>query len=414
MNRRMNLAKDFSYIIMEILLMSVVYMLPQAIVTKGQSMNLWGFPFLCVIALSDYFLKIKCPNYILFLAGHLIPIPLVLALSFSLAEKITLTALIIIIFIGAVSYWKEEADTSRRKILDMSLISITLFVLADINCSLLKLPVLLRITLIMGIVFMVLFFLRFYLTNLQQFIDTNTGSKSIPFQKVFFMNTGCNIIMLLAALSLFLFVNLLDIGKLSAYLGYGLRYILKIILRLFQRKSAPDDLTAPENAVLPTPAPAGLTPPQDAQPNPLLMFLLKLLSYAVFIAFVAFLLYTVYRSIQYFMKRHLQKTDIIEFTEAIDGKPKGKKSGQRKVVPGRLAVKTNNQKIRRIYYNRIRYFQKCLVEVQHQDTPEEIKERIRSKTGCGVDKLTNLYEQARYADVQLNREDVEAAKKSKD
>ncbi|MDF2539412.1 MAG: hypothetical protein K0S76_2433 [Herbinix sp.] len=414
MNKKISTANDICYILMEILMMSVIYLVLQGIVYKGKNLHYLGIPIIILIAAFDYYLKIKCENFIIFLTGHLIFIPVLLYTGLTDLDKISLGALLVILLLGSVQYWKIEILTERKKQLHMSLLSIILFIAAEIICIATKLNNLVTIIACMGIAFLLLYYIRTYFSNMLVFFSLNVDAKNIPFQKIFFMNSSYNCMVMLFSVLFIILASIFNAGNLLIYLWNGLKSLFVSALRLLSTKDISYDVELPESEEEPElPLPDLLDEHYVPKTNPMLDMIIKMLLLVSFICILLLTIFLIYRSLKFYLKRYTPKTGIIEYTETIDS-IKTEKEAKRISIASFFQRKTNNQKIRRIYYNRIKYFQKSLVNINANDTPGEIKERIEVKTGHNVHMLTKLYELARYGESELSNEYVEKAKKAKD
>jgi hypothetical protein len=162
MNRKISYANDICYILMEVLLMSVLYLLPQAIISKN-SMRFSGIMIIGLLAVIDYLLKMHCRNFILFLAGHFMLIPLLFLIPFHFVESIALIILAIILLMNSIEYWKTEIVTAKADLLPMPLMAIILFIVIEIISRIFKLNQMLNLSFFFGLAFIFLYlFDRFY------------------------------------------------------------------------------------------------------------------------------------------------------------------------------------------------------------------------------------------------------------
>lgn len=413
MNKRIRIATDLCFIFMKTLLLVVTYLFFLALINQGQ-LDYSGIPMIIFIVLGDYLLKLISTDYIFYLIGHVVFIPIILFLNFSNVEEVGLIGVTVLSSIGSIQFWKNEVVTQRQNKLQISLSGIVLFILVELVSGSLGYKSLSRLTFFMGLGFILLYYLRSHYNSMLDFFTTNAGIKNVPFQRIFVLNSGLNLILLLSSLLLLLFTYITNLGRIVGFLGNGLGSVLLYFIKRFQPKIK----TPPINTVIPTePTP----PPQldldllggAQKANPILGFILNLLVKTLFIGLILSSLYILYHYLKLYLRRYRPKTDIMEYTEAITDIKKANRVNKNRFT-SLFTSSTNNQKIRRIYYKRIKYYQKSLVEVTSHDTPGEIDQKVENKTSDTIHTLTKIYEQARYGDAELSSEDVAKAKSARD
>ena len=124
---------------------------------------------------------------------------------------------------------------------------------------------------------------------------------------------------------------------------------------------------------------------------------------------VAFFCYLAIKVIYSYLKNNFSKnnikTDKIEYLNSekiIDTEEKINSKFS-------LKPKNNNEKIRKIFYKRVKKNKK--LNINNKLTAKEISNKISKNDNISLEELTTLYEKARYSNTNCNNEDVEKAKK---
>lgn len=413
MNKRILFATDMCYIIMKSLLLTVTYLFYLAMINQG-ALDYSGVLMIISIVIVDYLLKLISRDFIFYLLGHVVFIPIILFLNFSAIEDVGLIGVVVLSSLGSISFWKSEVDTRRQNKLQFSLSGIVLFILIEVISGSLGYQALTRLTLFMGLGFILIYYVKSYFNSILDFFIANAEIKNVPFQKIFILNSGLSLILLLSSLFLLLITYITNLSSVIGFLGRALGNLLVgIIRRMTSRVETPS--LNPVVTEEPTPEPQidwnQLVGEQEA--NPVVEFILNLIVKVLFIGLILLFLYLLYHYLKFYLRRYRPKTDVIEYTEAITHTVKAKKLNKNRFTSIFTSL-TNNQRIRRIYYKRIKYYQKCLVEVTSYDTTGEIDQKVKSKTNDTIHSLTHIYEQARYGDQELSSQDVARAKSAKD
>ena len=408
MNKKIRILNNICYIIMEILVMTVLFLFPQALINEGNMIRYYGIIILCMLAISDYILKIYCDNFIIYILGHSAFFFIILIAGFPFVEMIPLELIALFQLIFSVYYWGSEIWSSSIKLLKMPLYPVLTFILVEIISTAMKLGPIIIISYLLGFIFMILYFTILHFTNMLDFFDRNTESKNTPFTKVFRMNTKYKAVLFVLSFVLILITNMPQALRVLRYLWYGIRYLFSLLLWLLLRPGKLESLPEPDNEV---PGDGPDLPPLQA-PNPYVQFLFSLIAYIITLTTIAVLIYILYLWFIALLNRNIRKMDMIDFIEPIVKNDK-RKIVKRKKLSSLLTGKTNNLKIRRIYYKKIKGYKDNLIVVAPYDTPEEINDKIEAKTETSISNLTKLYEQARYGSKELTKDDVEKAKSDK-
>lgn len=411
MNRKIHLFNDYCYILMEILIMATIFLFAQSLLKETLTINYAGIIILCFLAITDYVLKMYCKNLFIYILGHAVFLPIILIAGFSLEELIPLGLIIIFQFIICLRYWSTEANSLTVNQLKISLFAVLVFIVIELYYTIMELNQLYVITYSLGLTFITLFFVRLFLSNMLDFFNSNEESKNAPFLKIFKMNSIYNVMLFAFTIILIIFTNITQVGRLIQYLLYGAKYVITALLRIFfSLFHNAEPLPEPEPIVVED-VPLDEAVPPDT--NPILDFIMDAIAFIFILITLAIILYLIYLFFRPIVKRKIAKADTTDYTEQIFQAKKRKIHGTRKPLLSLFAAKTNNLKIRRIYFKKIKGFKDNVIHLSNDDTPREINEKIKAKTDASINKLTNIYEQARYGERELTKEDVEKAKSDK-
>lgn len=412
MNRRLNLVNDLCYILMEILIMTILFLFLQALVNRNLPLRYTGIILIGLLAFINYFLIMYCKNFLLFLIGHFALFGIIFIAGLPVIDTISFVLLTVFLLLASIEFWKTEIVTSKQILLEIPLFAIIVFIAIEIICRIQKLNQLLPVSFSLGLTFIVLYFIRYYLTNMLKFIYGNVDSRNTPFRKIFIMNSTCIGIFLLSSVATILMINVNQMSKVSVYLFGWIKYLFIALMRLISHLNTPDSLPETDTIENPTVTPTEI--PTDfittSELNPIINFIVNAISFLCFTAFIILLIYLIYRGFKALMKRYLPKSDAIEYTETIYKAYKKGNTNKRNNNTSLFTFKTNNQKIRKIYFKKIKDYKDSQIEITPYDTPGEINKKILAKTNDSVDTLTDVYEQARYGEDELTKNDVQKAK----
>jgi hypothetical protein len=102
-----------------------------------------------------------------------------------------------------------------------------------------------------------------------------------------------------------------------------------------------------------------------------------------------------------------QTSTVFSINEVLDDiLIKIKKSKVATLFPGT----SYNIKVRRLYFKLVKKYNSKGIQISSADTPTEIGEKIRAQSGTNIDKVTTIYEKARYGLENCDKGDVELLK----
>jgi hypothetical protein len=102
-----------------------------------------------------------------------------------------------------------------------------------------------------------------------------------------------------------------------------------------------------------------------------------------------------------------QTSTVFSINEVLDDiLIKIKKSKVATLFPGT----SYNIKVRRLYFKLVKKYNSKGIQINSADTPTEIGEKIKAQSGTNIDKVTTIYEKARYGLENCDKGDVELLK----
>ncbi|OPJ60110.1 hypothetical protein [Clostridium oryzae] len=153
--------------------------------------------------------------------------------------------------------------------------------------------------------------------------------------------------------------------------------------------------------------------------NPILNFILKIIGIGIGVMIFLLMLYFIWllflklRELYNIFGARTRVSD--EKKEIIIGTKDVKEAINKQLLKLRkntinIFDNTNNKRIRKIYYKHMKKYMRVGLRIENNDTPFEIREGIEQKTGRDYEKITEIYEKARYGNGQCQDDDVKVMK----
>lgn len=320
-----------------------------------------------------------------------------------------------------ISEFRQKLKDEFPPKTNTSLLLLTIFFLMYFTGNYLELKEIKRVSLILVILFILFYLLNMYLLNFRTYFKNNEHISNIPIHQIKLSN---NILIVfyssLSIIIMFLFTKLPYRNLLSS-VGNTIIAILRFIFSfLFHEKK---ELVPPVEV-----APIDYSMnslPTDNEPSPIIDFILNLLFYIlgilVIIVFITLIIYGVYKLYQQFYSNKMSnEDDETVFISPFDKKEKLEKELKKSPLQklSTLFGKSNNEKIRKLYYKAIVRNAKS-DQLEKGLTPSKLSEYALTpastliKNSVDLDKaktLTEYYEKARYSNVDSSKEELENVK----
>ena len=257
---------------------------------------------------------------------------------------------------------------------------------------------------ILVMIYVVFNFISMYINNIYNYVSFYKINRKFRFKDIFVVN---NFYALLFFIGAFLFTIGAKILHLDVVLGKILSPITKQISYMFSLEvdfsnHVPVDENPQEDDFLNS----------DVASNPFLSSIaavvfgiLKIILIIVIVSLICYIIYKIRLSFIKYNKVNEEDKyeeliiddDISKKQSKILNKLKGEK------------YKNNNERIRRIYYKKINKYKDHIKELTKL-THLQINKKVKDTENTDIDKLTELYEKARYSSDKCTEEDIKDAK----
>ncbi|MEI3335913.1 MAG: hypothetical protein V8R02_00140 [Clostridium sp.] len=261
----------------------------------------------------------------------------------------------------------------------------------------------------LGLIFLLVKFITNYLDNLEIYIARNSNIKNVPIKQLISLNSSIFFIIIFLIFIILAIVKILNLEKylyapfepILSFFKIALATFFKYLFSIATDSSNPSFLELEETIPIETATALSGN-------NAFTKVLETLFNIFVFLL-VAFFCYLAIKIIYSYLKNNFSKnnikTDKIEYLNSekiIDTEEKINSKFS-------LKPKNNNEKIRKIFYKRVKKNKK--LNINNKLTAKEISNKISKNDNISLEELTTLYEKARYSNTNCSNEDVEKAKK---
>ena len=141
--------------------------------------------------------------------------------------------------------------------------------------------------------------------------------------------------------------------------------------------------------------------------NELVAYISRILSIVILIAFVVFVIYLIIKFISMYFRKESTGNEIIEKAEKIVSE----KSTTDKKFFSIFRAKNNNEKARRLYKKKVLTYKDTFISIDKSDSPKDIENKIKNKSGDNLKDLTAMYEAARYGEDIISDSELSIIKK---
>jgi len=388
-----------------------------SVITTWYSMALMQMPItpwppLCfaIIIVTTYFVRRSVSKLYWFFAIRIIIIVGSVFLPLLFSDIFVLAIFNVIWLVADYSFWTNPDQKGIGLIPGLFAL---LFAVAFIYGTSVKENLLSSAAYSMGIIYMGMFFLRMYFSNIRDFSEDKQIHDNVPMKLMFTQNSKMVFVLVTIFVVAMLFLRsqtLFDaIGRTFSMLRDILFYIIRWVVSLLPKLKAVSILDIMEQGEQ--------VPIEAGAKNPIVEYILMIIEYiirwAIIIAIISCFLRGIYRFILQFWNRQIKKEE-----EVLYGGIKETKEWLEKEKIGgapRFTKGTNVEKIRRLYKKRIESYQKkgYIIVKTHAPIERAVDIEQWSSGFVSMEKLTQVYEEARYSAHEITAEHVKTAKSEK-
>lgn len=323
---------------------------------------------------------------------------------FSVAETACSIILTTIVFLLFLKKWNNELNSTYT--ITPSLAFILLFVLISVA------PNMRMLSLILGLSFLLTYFLEKYLKNLCSYCNNNAYIHKLPISQIININIYSIIVFIFASLAIYLLIRIFHIDsflynlflpiiiKIKNFLISFINWIIGAISSNsgdtidYKFENSSTDFNLGTNSGEPS----------------LFWKIVSFLSNTLKVIVIVFLIYKAIDIIyKFFLNNFKKKMDDSDTVTSIKNTKDNYSSFISKNVFKFLKPKDNNTKIRNLYIKLVSSSKVANQNNINSMTAKEISSIISKDKS--VDELTSIYEKARYRDIECSKEEVNKAKK---
>ncbi|MBQ3514938.1 MAG: hypothetical protein IJA32_14275 [Lachnospiraceae bacterium] len=412
MTKKLDCLHEISYVIMEVLFYYLLFLTFQNVYYPDHMVPyLEGIKLLPMVVLVYLFRK-YIKHLLAFIGLHV----MVLALLFLMNLDGFCTVLYVVFWVvqllQSLYFWKKEGAKPYK---EMPLGFMVVFLIMGIYgqnvtkeyyylvCG-------------MGILYYLLHLAAEYSNNYSKFLKNQNEIKHFPYQKINLIHNMYLSILTGVLVLLIIIVILAKPENLTDAIG---AFFFGLLQKLF---SSLAEVPVKEEAEVSTTEQSqqqnffgeGF---EDQMPkNEMLLKILEIvfnvLCVVAIVACVLLLIYAIFEFFKKYMNKNLMDSDEVEEIK----KEKRVKIMKREREKGSLFSRftlSNSEKIRKLYYKRMKlYEKKQVIALKDYLTPEELKELVESQTKDKMKEMTSCYEEARYGKDEQTKEKVMKMKAS--
>lgn len=367
------------------------------------------FPFIILpFLIASFFMRKFINNIIVFLLFHILLYVICFFLPLDSSEKTLIIFSLTIITILDFKFWSK--NSLRKRIVNSPSIFFEIFfIIVLIHGTIVNYKEIIILSYALGLIFLLVKFITNYLDNLEVYIARNSNVKNVPIKQLISLNSSIFFIIIFLIFIILAIVKILNLEKYLYAPFEPILSFLKIALATFFKYlfSIATDSSNPSFSEVEETIPVETATALSGN-NAFTKVLETLFNIFVFLL-VAFFCYLAIKIIYSYLRNNFSKnnikTDKIEYLNSekiIDNEEKINSKFS-------LKPKNNNEKIRKIFYKRVKKNKK--LNINNKLTAKEISNKISKNDNVSLEELTTLYEKARYSNINCSNEDVEKAKK---
>ena len=352
------------------------------------------FPFIILPFLIASFFMRKFINNIIIPLGN--------------SEKTLIIFSLTVLTILDFKFWSKNS-LRKRLVNSPSIFFEIFFIIVLIHGTIVNSKEIIILSYALGLIFLLVKFITNYLDNLEIYIARNSNIKNVPIKQLISLNSSIFFIIIFLIFIILAIVKILNLEKylyapfepILSFFKIALTTFFKYLFSIATDSSNPSFSEVEETIPIETAT--------ALSGNSTFTKVLETLFNIFVFLLVAFFCYLAIKVIYSYLKNNFSKnnikTDKIEYLNSekiIDTEEKINSKFS-------LKPKNNNEKIRKIFYKRVKKNKK--LNINNKLTAKEISNKISKNDNISLEELTTLYEKARYSNTNCNNEDVEKAKK---
>ena len=143
----------------------------------------------------------------------------------------------------------------------------------------------------------------------------------------------------------------------------------------------------------------------------ILIIIAKILGKIIYITVMIFIIFLIANVLLIILKKLKKQEKVNLVFENKDFKKEiREKTDVIKTKINQSIYKNNNEKVRRLYKNKILSYNRRNIEVNKFSSAQDIEKEIFNKTNENIQGLTQIYEKARYSNIEISKEDFRKIK----
>lgn len=379
----------------------------------GSSPNIVALVYVFVCCYTDYLIRRHFSNYINYTLMHLlliVPLPFLMPYIGTPNIVVLLAVISILTSLGKM-YWKKEnasqLDCTTEVPMEMLVIIIPIYLHSYYKLS----TALSNYILYSAIVFVAFCFIKQFITRLINYVLTVDKSRSVPINSIVRSTGICIGIILVAAILMTNVFSSLFTGDraLLSFIKLICGGTLSLFSNFFGLFRAHNDYSIAEDTVTVESQTGDLTTDvvKNLSANELIVAISNVVKVIFLIAAAVFVIYLIIQYIRANLHKEYQNIDLAD-RSTIKAKDDVKRT---KTAFSLFHPSSNNDKVRKMFKKKVLYYKDTMISVHQADSPQDLADRIKYKTGNDYNELADIYEHARYGDGQVSDEDVSKAHK---
>lgn len=417
MKKILYLTSTSIYLIMCTLFTILLYMYFSDMLLTGHKSWPVCISLITLIVIADYLSRKYLKNLIVFFLVHILFMIAAIFIPFNLTDKILLGIISLGFLLMAINFWKTDVNERSRVVIDIPFAGIAAFIIIYIHSSYSLSAVLNSFAYIGGISFFLLFFIREYI---DKFLSYSLSSQNFSneMKKTFTTNLSFialfNIIVIFLITVINLFFSDKSFNVIGKFFKSSARHLFSCLSHLEGKDEAYVEMVTTEiETVNENPVTVYANNSMSGGKN-IGNMIFSVLQVVVFIGIAVGIIFIIYSFIKQYMQRNHNINDEVKSTKDVTSKRsysvKPKDSSLKSIL-----FKSNSDKIRRIYLNRVNQIVKrnSRIIIRKSYTADQINSSVTKDERISknnMEYLTFLYQKARYSNSEITKEDVENAK----
>ena len=369
------------------------------------------FPFIILpFLIASFFMRKFINNIIVFLLFHILLYIICFFIPLGSSEKTLIIFSLTVLTILDFKFWSKNS-LRKRLVNSPSIFFEIFFIIVLIHGTIVNSKEIIILSYALGLIFLLVKFITNYLDNLEIYIARNSNIKNVPIKQLISLNSSIFFIIIFLIFIILAIVKILNLEKylyapfepILSFFKIALATFFKYLFSIATDSSNPSFSEVEETIPIETAT--------ALSGNSTFTKVLETLFNIFVFLLVAFFCYLAIKIIYSYLKNNFSKSNIK--TDKIEYLNSEKIIDTEEKINSKFSLKpkNNNEKIRKIFYKRVKKNKK--LNINNKLTAKEISNKISKNDNISLEELTTLYEKARYSNTNCSNEDVEKAKKVK-